>query len=61
MKRRWETKWDGLDLMTKKIRKGRRRSPEMGVEVGFEGAEVELELELDTELESSEIEGWFSS
>ena len=53
MKRRWETKWDGLDLTTEKMRKGRRRSPEMGIEVGFEGAEVELE----TELESSEIEG----
>ena len=59
MKRRWETKWDGLDLTTEKMRKGRRRSPETGVEVGFEGAEVELEL--DTELGSSEIEGWFSS
>ena len=57
MKRRWETKCDGLDLTTEKIRKGRRRSPETGVEVGFEGAKVELE----TELESSEIEGWFSS
>ena len=52
MKRRWETKWDGLDLMTEKIRK-ERRLPETGVEVGFEGAEAELE----TELESSEIEG----
>ena len=53
MKRRWETKWDGLDLTTERIRKGRRRSPEAGVEVGFEGAEVEVEREL----ESSEIEG----
>ena len=35
VKRRWETKWDGLNLTTEKIRKG--RSPETGVEVSFEG------------------------
>ena len=59
MKRRWETKWEGLDLTTEKMRKG-RRSPETGVGVmtgGFEGAEVGLEAEV--ELESSEIEGFW--
>ena len=45
-----------LDLATEKMRMG-RRSPEMGVEVGFEGAEVEPE----TKLESREIEGSSSS
>ena len=58
MKRRWETKWGGLDLMTEKMRKG-RRLPEMGVGVvtgGFEGVKVGLEVEV--ELESSEIEGF---
>jgi hypothetical protein len=55
VKRRWETKWDEF-LTTEKMRKG-RRSPETGVEVGFEGAEVEIEIEL----ESSDIEGSSSS
>ena len=53
MKRRWETKWEGLNLTTEK---GRRRSPETGVGVVtgvFEGAEVGLEVE------SSEIEGFW--
>ena len=58
MKRRWETKWGGLDLTTEKMRKGRRRSPGTGVGVvmgGFEGVELEVELE------SSEIEGFWPS
>ena len=46
-----------LDLAIEKMGMGRRRSPETGIEVGFEGAEVELE----TELESSEIEDSSSS
>ena len=58
VKRRWETKSGGLDLMTEKMRRG-RRPPETGVgEVtgGFEGAEMGLEVEV--ELESGEIEGF---
>ena len=41
MKRRWETRWGGLDLTTEKMRKGRRRSPETGVGVVIGGFEVE--------------------
>ena len=55
MKRRWKTKWGGLDLTTEKMRKG-RRSPETGVVVvmgGFEGVELELEVEPESSFRSS--------
>jgi hypothetical protein len=55
VKRRWETKRGGLNLTTEKMRKGRRTSPETGVElvVGFEGVEGGGELGV----ESTEREG----